>query len=59
MTLTILAWVSGLLGFALLVTGVAMINVPTAYIVAGTGLIAWSWLADRAAAAMNHKPEGG
>jgi len=59
MTLTILAWVSGLLGFTLLVIGVAMINVPAAYIVAGTGLIAWSWLADRAAAALKYKPEGG
>jgi len=59
MKLAILAWVSGVLGFALLVTGVAMIHVPAAFMVAGVGLVAWARLADRAAAALNNKPGGG
>ncbi|AZC55425.1 hypothetical protein [Pseudomonas chlororaphis] len=59
MKLMILAWGSGLLGFALLVTGVAMIHIPAAFMVAGVGLIAWARLADRAAAALHSKPGGG
>lgn len=59
MKLVILSWLSGLLGFGLLVGGVAMVHVPTACVVAGVGLMAWSWLADRAAAATNPKPKGG
>lgn len=57
MKLVILSWLSGLLGFCLLVGGVAMVYVPAACVVAGVGLMAWSRLADRAAAAM--KPKGG
>ena len=51
MKLTVLAWLAGLLGFGLLVAGVAMINLAAACIVAGVLLILWSWLVDRAAAA--------
>lgn len=49
--LVLLAWLAGLSGFGLLVTGVALLSVPAAFIVAGVGLIGWAWLADRAAAA--------
>ncbi|KQZ80658.1 hypothetical protein [Pseudomonas sp. Root562] len=63
MKLVILSWMAGLLGFGLLVGGVAMIHVPAACIVAGVGLLVWSRLADRAAAAMQAKsipiPKGG
>lgn len=56
MKLLIAAWLAGLVGFGLLVAGVAQLNVPAAFIVAGIGLMAWSWLADKAAAAtMNSK----
>jgi len=55
--LQIASWLAGLVGFALLVAGVAQLNVPAAYIVAGVGLLGWSLLADRAAAAL--KPKGG
>jgi len=53
--LQIASWLAGLVGFALLVAGVAKLNVPAAYIVAGVGLLGWSLLADRAAAAMKSK----
>lgn len=59
MNLGILSWLAGLLGFGLLVGGVAMVHVPAACIVAGGGLLAWARLADRAAAAMKSKPTGG
>lgn len=59
MKLVILAWLAGLLGFALLVSGVAMVHVPAACVVAGIGLMAWARLADRAAAALKTKPKGG
>ncbi|MHC8399468.1 hypothetical protein ACYZTX_08235 [Pseudomonas sp. MDT1-17] len=59
MNLVILSWLAGLLGFGLLVAGVAMVHVPAACVVAGVGLMAWSRLADRAAAAMKPKPKGG
>lgn len=59
MKLVILSWLAGLLGFGLLITGVAMVHVPAACIVAGAGLIFWAKLADRAAAAMQSKPKGG
>ncbi|WP_280378012.1 hypothetical protein [Pseudomonas sp. BN515] len=56
MKLLIAGWLAGLLGFGLLVAGVAQLNVPAAFIVAGVGLMAWSRLADKAAAAtMNGK----
>ncbi len=51
----ILSWLAGLVGFGLLVAGVAQLNVPVAFIVAGLGLMAWSYIADRAAAAMKIK----
>ncbi|VWD15124.1 hypothetical protein [Burkholderia contaminans] len=46
----IAAWVAGLLGFALLVVGVALIDVPAGFIVAGVLLLLWAFLADMAAA---------
>lgn len=49
--LLIAAWTAGLLGFGLVVAGVALLSVPAAFIVAGIGLLGWAWLADRAAAA--------
>ena len=55
MKLVILSWLSGLLGFGLLVAGVALIHVPAALIVAGAGLLAWARLADKAYAASQTK----
>ena len=55
MKLLILAWIAGLLGFGLLVAGVALIHIPAAFIVAGTGLLAWARLADKAHAASQTK----
>lgn len=49
--LVLFAWLAGLVGFGFLVTGVALLSVPAAFIVAGVGLLGWAWLADRAAAA--------
>ncbi|KEO67290.1 hypothetical protein [Burkholderia pseudomallei] len=46
----IAAWVAGLAGFALLVTGVVLISVPIGLIVAGVLLMLWALLADIAAA---------
>ncbi|WAS56209.1 hypothetical protein MK974_24215 [Burkholderia ambifaria] len=46
----IAAWVAGLLGFALLVTGVVLISLPIGLIVAGVLLLLWAFLADLAAA---------
>ncbi|KKL33997.1 hypothetical protein WR30_26035 [Burkholderia contaminans FFH2055] len=46
----IAAWVAGLLGFALLVTGVVLISLPAGLIVAGLLLLMWAFLADLAAA---------
>ncbi|GGU53887.1 hypothetical protein CYD26_21090 [Pseudomonas sp. FFUP_PS_473] len=59
--IAIAAWLAGLVGFGLLVGGVALIHVPTAFIIAGLGLIGWAWLADKAAARAQFKrnPEGG
>jgi hypothetical protein len=61
MKLSVLSWVAGLLGFGLLVYGVAMISAAAACIVAGVGLMSWSFLADRASAALKakRKPQGG
>ncbi|MCL9653560.1 hypothetical protein L2088_02480 [Pseudomonas protegens] len=55
MKLVYLSWLAGLLGFGLLVAGVAMINKPAAFIIAGVCLLGWARLADRAAAAVNAK----
>lgn len=55
MKLVVLAWLAGLLGFVLVVAGVAQVNVPAAFIVAGLGLLGWAFLADRAAAVINAK----
>lgn len=48
--LGLLAWLAGLLGFGLLIAGVALLNVPAAFIVAGVGLLWWAYLADQASA---------
>ncbi|MEE5107246.1 hypothetical protein V2J92_22120 [Pseudomonas alliivorans] len=53
------AWLAGLLGFGLLIGGVALIHTPTALIVAGFGLLGWSLLADRAAARVPRKHASG
>ncbi|UFH28815.1 hypothetical protein [Pseudomonas sp. CIP-10] len=60
-TIAIAAWIAGLVGFGLLVAGIALIHVPAALISAGLGLIGWAWLADKAAARVPLKPspEGG
>ncbi|MGV3679681.1 MAG: hypothetical protein ACO1PM_08145 [Acidovorax sp.] len=51
MKLAYVAWVLGPLGFALLIAGVAMVHVPAALMLAGAALMAYAYLADRAAAA--------
>lgn len=48
--LQVLSVLAGLLGFALLVAGVAMIHGPSGMIVAGAGLLLWSAHADKVAA---------
>lgn len=58
MSLVIVSWLVGLLGFGLLVAGVAMVHVPSAFIIAGLGLLAWARLADKAAAANAHSKGG-
>lgn len=55
MKLVVLSWLAGLLGFGLLVAGVALLNIPAAFIVAGLGLLGWAYLADRAAAQLKTK----
>lgn len=55
MKLMVLSWLVGLTGFGLLVAGVALLNIPAALIVAGVGLLGWSYLVDRAAAQLNAK----
>ena len=52
MKLVIVSWLAGLL-----VGGVAMISTSVACIVAGVGLMAWAFLADRAAAVLKTKPK--
>ncbi|WP_166359294.1 hypothetical protein [Pseudomonas akapageensis] len=59
MKLMILSWVAGGLGFGLLIAGVALVHVPAACMVAGVGLLGWSWLVDRAAAALQANAKGG
>lgn len=49
-SIAIAAWVAGLLGFALLVTGVVLLSLPIGLIVAGVLLLLWALLADMAAA---------
>ncbi|KVH55273.1 hypothetical protein [Burkholderia cepacia] len=49
-SIAIAAWVAGLLGFALLITGVVLISLPIGLIVAGVLLLLWALLADMAAA---------
>ncbi|KVF27636.1 MULTISPECIES: hypothetical protein [Burkholderia cepacia complex] len=49
-SIAIAAWVAGLLGFVLLVTGVVLISLPIGLIVAGVLLLLWALLADMAAA---------
>jgi hypothetical protein len=58
-SLELVAWTAGLLGFGLLVAGVAMLNVPAAFIVAGVGLLLWAYVADKAAAAPAPMHDGG
>lgn len=58
MKLLYLSWLTGLLGFALLVTGVTLVSLPAGLIVAGGGLLFWSWLADRASAVQATAGEG-
>lgn len=55
MKLQTLSWLAGLLGFGLLVSGVAVIHWPAAMILAGILLLFWAKLADQAAA----KQKGG
>ena len=43
-----LAWLAGLTGFGLLITGVVLISLPAGLITAGVLLLAWAYLADRA-----------
>lgn len=59
--IAIAAVFAGVAGFSLLVTGIALIHIPSAFITAGFGLLGWSWLADKAAARIQAKrnPEGG
>lgn len=49
-TLNLAAFVVGLLGFAALVTGIALMSVPVAFMVGGALAIVWSALAANAAA---------
>ena len=53
------AWLAGLLGFGLLITGIALIHVPAAFIAAGFGLLGWAYLADKAAATLDRKVSQG
>jgi len=55
------AWLAGLLGFGLLIGGIALVHVPAALIVAGLLLLAWAYIADKAVAAQRRqaKPGGG
>lgn len=58
MKLAYLSWLAGLLGFALLVTGMILVSLPAGLMVAGGGLLFWSWLADRASAVQATAGEG-
>ncbi|CUA97850.1 MULTISPECIES: hypothetical protein [Comamonas] len=52
MKLRILSFVFGVLGFALLVGGLALWSIPVALCVAGVGLLLYALLLDKAAAAL-------
>jgi len=59
-SLMYLSIVAGLLGFCLVVAGIALLSVPAAFIVAGSMLIGYAFLADRAAAAASARaPQSG
>lgn len=58
MNLRTLSWLLGLIGFTVLIVGVALISVPAACIVAGLALLAYALLLDRAAAALAAKKGG-
>jgi hypothetical protein len=57
--LELLAWIAGLLGFGLLIAGVALLSVPAALITGGVLLMCWSYLADKAAAGPKPMPDAG
>lgn len=46
----LLAWLIGLLGFGLLIAGIALFSLPAALIAAGALMLVWAYLADRASA---------
>ncbi len=51
MNLKTMSWLCGLLGFALLVLGLALWSLPLALVVAGLALLAYAALLDMAATA--------
>ena len=57
MKLRYLSFFFGLLGFALLVGGLALWSIPVALSVAGVSLLLYAWLLDKAAAALIAKGE--
>lgn len=57
MKLRYLSFVVGVLGFALLVGGLALWSIPVALCVAGVSLLLYAWLLDKAAAALIAKGE--
>jgi hypothetical protein len=54
-TLNLAAFVVGLFGFAALVTGIALMSVPVAFMVGGGLAIIWSAMAANAAARQKAK----
>ena len=57
--LELLAWIAGLVGFGLLIVGVALLSIPAALITGGVLLMGWSYLADKAAAGPAPTPDAG
>jgi hypothetical protein len=51
--LDLIAFMVGLTGFTLFVTGIGFVYWPAALIVAGAGLLGWSFMVARAVAARN------
>ena len=51
--LDLIAFMVGLIGFTLFVAGIGFVYWPAALIVAGAGLLGWSFMAARAVAARN------